>query len=91
MKYWQAGTNSSIAKHLPSVMKTTNKEERNKFVIPLPMWMWHFIPHLSFTPPQYLLKNDKTRMIFDAKYRHNAIAIAINMMTSDVSQTDLEC
>ena len=30
-------------------------------------------------------------MIFDAKYRHNAMAIAINMMTSDASQTELEC
>ena len=30
-------------------------------------------------------------MIFDAKYRHDAMAIAINMMTSDASETELEC
>lgn len=91
VKYWRAGNNPSIAKHLPAVMKTMNKEERNKFVIPLPMWMWRFIPHLHFTPHHYLLKNDKARMIFDAKYRHDAMAIAINMMTSDASETELEC
>merc|ERR1712194_1001830 len=39
VKYWRAGNNPAIAKHLPAVMKTMNKEERNKFVIPLPMWI----------------------------------------------------
>ena len=62
LRYWRAGNNPSIAKHLPAVMKTMNKEERNKFVIPLPGWMWGFIPYLHFTPHHYLLKNDKARM-----------------------------
>ena len=30
-------------------------------------------------------------MIFDAEYRHNAMTIAINMMTSDTPQMELDC
>ena len=50
LKYWRAGNNPSISKKLDSVLKTMNKEHKNKFVIALPSWTWCFIPHLFITP-----------------------------------------
>ena len=43
MKYFRGGNNPSVAKKLGQVMVTMNKEERNNFVIPLPMWLWRFL------------------------------------------------
>ena len=92
MKYWRAGNNPSIRKKLDQVMKTMNKEERNNFVIPLPGWMWRFIPHLFFTPQHILEKlGKKDRQIFDAASRHDATSIPINMMTSTADGTELDC
>ncbi len=92
MKYWRGGNNPSITRKLESVMKTANKEEKNNFVIPLPMWLWRFIPHLFFTPQHILEKEGKKdRQIFDAAYRHDADSIPINMMTADADETELAC
>jgi hypothetical protein len=92
MRYWRGGNNPSIKRKLGPVMKTMNKEERNNFVIPLPSWLWRFVPHLFFTPQHILEKlNKKDRQIFDAAYRHCPECIPINMMTSDAAKTELRC
>lgn len=92
VKYWRAGNNKSIAQNLDKVMKTMCKEERNNYVIPLPGWLWRFIPHLHFTPQHLLIKSGKKdRQIFDASFRHDATSIPVNMMTSTSEGTELEC
>ena len=92
LRYWRGGNNPSIKRKLGPVMKTMNKEERNNFVIPLPSWLWRFIPHLFFTPQHILEKlNKKDRQIFDAAYRHCPECIPINMMTPDAKKTELRC
>lgn len=92
LRYWRGGNNPSIKRKLGPVMKTMNKEERNNFVIPLPLWLWRFIPHLFFTPQHILEKlNKKDRQIFDAAYRHCPECIPINMMTPDAKKTELRC
>ena len=92
LKYWRAGNNPSIGKKLAQVMKTMNKEHRNKFVIAIPSWTWRFIPHLFITPQHnHERKGHKDRLIYDAAYMHDADSIPINMMTEDASRTELRC
>ena len=92
MKYWRGGNNPSIKRKLDQVMNTMNKEERNNFVIALPAWLWRFTPHLFYTPQHILEKEGKKdRQIFDAKYRHDADAIPVNMMTTTQEGTELDC
>ncbi len=50
LQYWRAGNNPSIKKNLSKVNKTTNKDNKNKFVVALSMRLWRFIPHLFITP-----------------------------------------
>ena len=92
MKYLRGGNNPSIKRRLEHVMTTMNKEERNNFVIPLPLWMARFVPHLFFTP-QHLLEKEgkKARQIFDAKYRYDADSFSVNMFTSTSEGTELDC
>ena len=92
MKYFRGGNNPSVAKKLDQVMVTMNKEERNNFVIPLPMWLWRFLPHI-FCTPQHILEKEgkKDRQIFDAKYQHDPESISVNMMTSPPEETELHC
>ena len=92
LKYWRAGNNPSVSKKLPQVMKTMNKEDRNKFVIALSSWSWRYIPHLFITPQHILEKpGKKDRQIFDAAFMHDADSIPINMMTEDANVTELHC
>ena len=56
LQYWRAGNNLSIKKNADAVMKATNKEDRNKFVIALSSWSWRYIPHLFITP-HHILQN----------------------------------
>ena len=73
------------------VRKTRNKEEKNKFVIPLSGWSWQFIPHLFLTPQHILIKKGKERMIYDAAYQYTRDSVSINMMTEDASVNKLHC
>jgi hypothetical protein len=92
VKYWRAGNNKSIAQNLDKVITTMCKEERNNYVIPLPGWMWRYVPNLHFTPQHLLIKpKKKDRQIFDASFRHDATSIPVNMMTSTDEGTELDC
>ena len=92
LKYWRAGNNPSVNKKLPQVMKTMNKEDRNKFVIALSSWSWRYIAHLFITPKHILEKpSKKDRQLFDAAFMHDANSIPINMMTEDARITKLRC
>ena len=91
LQYWRAGNNPSVKANMTSVKETMNKEDRNKFVIPLSCWSWRFIPHLFITPKHILLKNGKKRMIYDAAHQHTRESIPVNMMTENASFTELHC
>ena len=92
LKYWWAGNNSSIAKHLDQVMKTMNKEHRNKFAVALPSWTWRFVPHLFITPQHnHVVEGKEDRLIYDAAFQHDAASVPINMMTEDASDVELPC
>jgi hypothetical protein len=83
MLYWQKGNHSSIPPALKQVLKTMNKEEQNNNVIALPNWCYRFLPNCFITPQHNLVKEGKAdRLIFDARLRHHAHAVPVNLMTS---------
>ena len=89
LKYWRAGNNPSINRKLAQVMKTMNKEHRNKFVIALPSWTRRFTPHLFITPQHnHERKGHKDRQIGDCSYMHDRDSIPINAMTEDAARTE---
>ncbi|KAL7546383.1 hypothetical protein ACHAWF_016015 [Thalassiosira exigua] len=92
VRYWRAGNNPSISKKLDQVLNTMNKEDKNNYVIPLPAWLWRFIPHIHFIPHHLLEKEGKKDiLITDAKMRHDAECISVNMMTSTSEGVELDC
>ena len=92
LQCWWAGKNPSIKKNIDNVMKTTNKEDRNKFIIVLSSWSWRFTAHLFITPHHILQKpGKKDCMIYDAAFQHTTDSVPINMMTKDTSKTELYC
>lgn len=89
--YWREGNATSILQYEHTVRKTMAKEMRNSFCFPLPAWTTRFMKHIFLTPLHILLKDDKARMIFNAKLRHNEDAVSLNMMTSTHLGVELEC
>lgn len=89
--YWREGNATSILQHEDTVRQTMAKEMRNAFCFPLPSWTTRFMKHIFLTPLHILLKDDKARMIFNAKLRHNEDAVSLNMMTSTHLGVELDC
>jgi hypothetical protein len=90
--YWRQGDGPTIVKKLPQVQQTLNKEDKNAFVIPLPVWLASYNPHLFFTPQHILEKpGRKDRQIFDASKRYTPDSTPINVMTSTPVGTEEEC
>ena len=82
----------TIARKLPQVMKTMNKEDKNNFVIPLPHWLASLVPNLFFTPQHILEKpGKKDRQIFDGSKRYTPESICLNMMTSTKFGVEDDC
>ena len=91
LKYWRHGNNPSVSTHREIALATMNKEERNNFVIPLPSWLFRYIPDLMYTPQHILIKNGKARQICNSALRHDEDSISINMLTSSAADTELPC
>jgi hypothetical protein len=90
--HWRLHNHPSIDQKLPQVQATTNKEDRNNFVIPLPHWIARFTPHLFFTPQHILEKPGKEDcQIFDASCRYTPWSTPINMMMSTPSGSEEPC
>jgi hypothetical protein len=54
--YFRQRNGPTIEKKRDQLQKTMNKEDKNKFVIPLPHWLSRYTRHLFFTP-QHILEN----------------------------------
>ena len=72
-------------------MNTMAKEHRNRYNMPLPLYMARYLPHCFITPQHLLKKGDKERLIFDASKRYTPESTPINMMTSTKHGTELNC
>ena len=90
--HWREGNHSSVTKHMVDVMNTIAKEHRNRYNMPLSVWIFRYLPH-AFTTPQHMLiafmKN--ARLIFDATKRYTALSTPLNMMTSTSEGSELDC
>ena len=90
--YWRKGNHPTVTQYVTQVMSTMEKEHRNRFNLPLPVYLARFIPHLFLTPQAMLVKgDDKARLIFDESVRWTAQALPINRMTSTRFGTELTC
>ncbi len=90
--YLAANNNPSINNNLINVMKTTNKEECNNFIIPKPVWISLFVIHIFLIPQHNLVKEEKKeRLIFNAAEQPTMEAIPINLITSNNQGTELDC
>ncbi len=87
-----AGNNPSINTNINNIMRTMKKDKHNNFVIPLPAWVSHFVPHIFLTPQHNLVKEGKKyRTIFNAAEWPTVDAIPINFMTSTKEGTEMDC
>jgi hypothetical protein len=69
-----------------------NDEERNNYVVPVPHWLWRFVPHCFITPQHILVKpGKKYRQIFDASRRYDWDLVPVNSMTSTPQGSEIQC
>jgi len=77
------GNHKSISTRPDLVAKTLNKEEKNNYTIPFPIWIARFIPHLHVSPEGIIIKEGKKdRIIFDASFHIDYDSQAPNDWTS---------
>ena len=90
--YWCQANYPSIAMCINNVMATMNKEECNNYLIHLPHWRRHFVPH-CFITPQHILINPgkKDRRIFNALHKYCWDSVPIDSMTSTSFGSELHC
>ena len=73
------------------MLNTAAKEHRNRYNMPVPIWLARYIPHLCITPQAMIVKGDKERLIFDASKRYTPKSTNLNSLTSTHLGTELEC
>ena len=90
MQFLRYGNHSSIDKDIAKTKKAMNKEDRNQFLIPLPMWLARFIKNLHVTPQGLVVKPGKNdRLIWDGSFIPNWQATCINMMLSQATEPEI--
>ena len=57
--HWREGNHPSIKKYMVEVMNVMSKEHRNRFNMPLPNYIYRYIPHCFLTPQHALQKPGK--------------------------------
>ena len=81
--YKRYGNHKSISTRPDLVAKTLNKEEKNNYTIPFPIWIARFVPHLHVSPEGIIIKEGKKdRIIFDASFHIRYDSQAPNDWTS---------
>ena len=59
-----------------------NKEDKHRYLLPLPCWLARFIPNLHVSPKGLIVKVDKNgHLVFDASHLINFYSICSNMTT----------
>ena len=85
------GNHPSMKANSLKVKKAMNKEEKNKFVMVMPIWLERFIPHLHLTPQGILIRKGKKDRIFsDNSFLISPEAACTNQFTFPHCETELE-
>ena len=58
--YVRYGNHSSVSTNMSVVLATINKEERFSYCLPLPSWLYRFIPDIHINPQAVLISKDKS-------------------------------
>ena len=90
LDFYRYGNHSTILKNVQKTNLAMNKEDRNQFLIPLPLWLARFISNLHLTPQGLLSKPGKNdRLIWDVSFIPNWHATSINMMLTHETEPEI--
>ena len=68
-----------------------NKEDKHRYLLPLPCWLVRFIPNIHITPQELVVKPGKNdRLVFDASHLIKFYSICCNMMTKPALEPEIE-
>ncbi len=82
LDYWRYGNHVSVNSNKAKIEKVMNKEDKHRYLLPLPCWLARFIPNLHVSPQGLIVKVDKNdRLVFDASHLIKFYSICSNMMT----------
>ena len=91
LDYWRYGNHKSVEHNKLKIEKVMNKEDKHRYLIPLPCWIARFIPNLHITPQGLIIKPDKNdRLVFDASHLIKFYSICSNMMTTPSVEHPIE-
>ena len=83
LEYWRCGNHILVNLNRAKIEKVMNKEDKHRYLLPLPCWLARFIPNLHISPQGLIIKLDKNdRLVFDASYLIKFYSICSNMMTT---------
>jgi hypothetical protein len=78
----QKGNQATFKMHPEAVTKTMNKEDRHSHLLPVKLWILHFLPWCRHTAQGMQIKPGKNpRVIFDASTKSHPHKIVLNDMT----------
>ena len=90
MEFPRYGNHSSMDKDPVKTQKVMNKEDKNQYLIPLPLWIARFIRDLHLTPQGLLVKPGKNdRLVWDGSFIPSWDATCINMMLSHATEPEI--
>jgi len=79
----QKGNQATFKMHPEAVTKTMNKEDRHSHLLPVKLWILHFLPWCRHTAQGMQIKPGKNpHVIFDASTKSHPHEIVLNDMTT---------
>ena len=82
LDYWRYGNHKSVSNNQTKIEKVMNKEDKHRYLLPLPCWLVRFVPNLHLTPQGLIIKPGKNdRLVFDASHLIKFYSVCSNMMT----------
>ena len=56
LDFWRYGNHKSISNNKNKIEKVMNKEDKHRYLLPLPCWLARFIQNLHLTPQGLIIK-----------------------------------
>ena len=69
LDYWRYSNHVSVKSNRDKIKKVINKDDKHKYLLPLPGWLAPFIPNIHISPQGLIIIIDKNdRLVFDASH-----------------------
>ena len=91
LEFWRYGNHKSISNNKIKIEKVMNKEDKHRYLLPLPCWLARFIPNLDLTPQGLIIKTGKNdHLVFYASHMIKFYSLCSNMMTTPSIEHPIE-